>query len=470
MKNALLLIMLFSAFCFAQNKQILYGFSDIPQTLLLNPGANVNQSWHVGMPLLSHLHINAGTSKLTVYDLFADDNVDFNAKLENAIYSLNNKDFFTATQQLEILSGGFAFGPTYQKDKYLSFGWYQETDFIAYFPEDYAILAYEGNVNNTNRVFNIEDLSFKSELLSVFHIGFNKKVNNKLTYGIRGKIYSSLANITSTSNKGEVITRTGTNNLLSHTFNLNMAVKTSGVSSLLNDDNSNVSEDISTLSERLLFGGNLGLGVDFGFTYQIDKQWYADASITDIGFINHKKDVENYELKGTYVYEGVDPLFPDPAGGTADNYWSEVEEDFEELFKVDTTTTSYTTLRPVKFNASLNYAFGKRRLKSCDCLQENNGYINKVGAQLYAIKRPEAPQLALTTYYYRRLFNGFDAKATYTIDSYSFNNLGLGVSANVYGLNIYAMADNLLNFKNIYDARSVSLQFGINYIFSKNEN
>jgi hypothetical protein len=78
--------------------------------------------------------------------------------------------------------------------------------------------------------------------------------------------------------------------------------------------------------------------------------------------------------------------------------------------------------------------------------------------------------LALTAYYYRRFFKGLAFKAAYTIDSYSFNNLGLGISANIAGLNIYAMADNFLNFKNIYDAQSVSLQLGINYIFNKNEN
>ncbi|MCB4807734.1 DUF5723 family protein [Tamlana sp. 62-3] len=470
MKNILWLVSFISVFCFSQNKQLLYGFPDIPQNLLLNPGANVNQNGHVGIPLLSHFHLNVGTSKVTVYDLFIDNNIDFNTKLRTAIYGTTSKDFFTATQQLELFSGGFAYGPSFNKDKYISFGWYQETDFISYIPRDYAILAYEGNVGNTNRVFNVGDLSFKSELISVLHLGFNKKVNDKFTYGIRGKIYSSIANVSSTANKGSIVTRVGDNNLLSHTFNLDMAVQTSGIASLINDDNSNFSEDISTLQKRLLFGGNLGLGLDLGFTYQIDKQWHVDGSLVDIGFISHKKDVENYELNGTYVYEGIDPLFPETDGETADSYWSEIEEEIEELFKVDTTTTRYTTLRPVKLNASLNYAFGKKRLKDCDCLQENGGYINRVGAHLYAIKRPKSPQFALSAYYYRRLFNGLDAKATYTIDSYSFYNLGLGISTNIYGLNIYAMADNLLNFKNIYDARSVSLQFGINYIFNKNEN
>lgn len=471
MKKHLITLFLFCAsISFCQNKQLLYGFSEIPQSLLLNPGGKVSNDWYFGTPLLSHIHFNAGSSGITVYDLFADNDINFNEKLRRSIYGMEPNDFVTFNQQLEILSGGFAYGDSYEKNKYISFGLYQELDFIGYFPKDYAILAYEGNYNNTNRLFRANHLNLSAELISVLHVGFNKKVNNKLTYGIRGKIYSSVVNVNSTNNKGGFVTLPGENNLLQHVFDLDGGVRTSGLATILNDDNSDLDEDIATLRKSLLFGGNLGLGFDVGFTYQINDQWHFDASLLDVGFIRHKKEVENYEVDGSYIFEGVDPLFPQSQGQTADAYWSEIEEEFEELFELDTTATKYTTIRPIKLNASLNYAFGRKQIKDCNCTDETGGYLNAVGAQLYAVNRPKAPQLALTAYYYRRLFKGLDVKAAYTIDSFSFNNLGLGISGNIGGLNIYAMADNFLNFKNIYDAQSVSLQLGINYIFNKNEN
>ena len=89
--------------------------------------------------------------------------------------------------------------------------------------------------------------------------------------------------------------------------------------------------------------------------------------------------------------------------------------------------------------------------------------------QLYVISRPKQPQLALTAYYYRRLFKGLRAKATYTLDSYSLHNIGLGLSAHLGGANFYIMADNFLQYQNIYNAQSVSLQLGFNYIFNTNE-
>jgi len=43
----------------AQNKKILYGFDAIPQGLLVNPGQENPYKSHIGIPVLSGLHIDA---------------------------------------------------------------------------------------------------------------------------------------------------------------------------------------------------------------------------------------------------------------------------------------------------------------------------------------------------------------------------------------------------------------------------
>ncbi|WP_246067766.1 DUF5723 family protein [Changchengzhania lutea] len=462
--------MIMTMLSFSQNKQILYGFSEIPQSLLLNPGGKIDNKGYFGVPLLSHLHVNTGSSGSTVYDVFSDNGIDFNTKLQNAIYSMNANDFFTFNQQLEIFSGGFAFGRGYEKNEYLSFGLYEEVDVISYFPKDYAVLALEGNQNNINRYFNAGDISASTEVISVFHVGYNKKVNSTFTYGLRGKIYSNLVNINSTNNKGHFVTVEGQDNIYNHIFNLDLELRTSGLASL-REDGADSKSTIKDLRKRLLFGGNLGLGFDLGFTKKLTDQWTLDGSLLDIGFISHAKDIENYKIEKNYVFEGINPIFPETRDGqTADEYWSDIEEEFEDLFDVDTTSSKYTTWRPIKLNASINYAFGEKKCKDCSYIKEDVGYLNGVGLQLFAMSRPKRPQAALTAYYYRRLFKALRIKATYTVDSYSFNNIGLGISAHLGGFNFYAMADNFLQYKNVYDAQSVSLQLGFNYIFNKNEN
>lgn len=461
------IVFLISWFSFAQNKQILYGFSEIPQALMLNPGGQIKNSGYFGIPLLSHFHANAGTSGITIYDLFADNGVDFNIKLRNAIYNSKPRHFSTINEQIEILSGGFAFGTMFEKNEYISFGLYQELDAIGYFPKDYAVLGLEGNQNNINKVFDASHLKLSAEVLSVFHVGYNKKVNDQLTYGVRGKIYSNILNMNSVKNKGSFVTEIGNNNVYNHIFNLDLEFRSSGLASIRNSEST---EAINEIKKRALMGGDKGLGFDVGFTYQIDKQWYVDGSLLDIGFINHSKDVENYSVKGIYEFEGIDPFFSElETGQTADEYWSKIEDEFSDVFVADTTHTKYATWRPVKLNGSLNYAFGVKKEKECNCIKNKKEFQNAVGAQLFAINRPRQPQVALTLYYYRKLFKGLSAKTTYTLDSYTLNNIGLGFSANLGGLNFYVMADNFLQYKNIYDAQSVSLQLGFNYIFKKNE-
>lgn len=470
MRKISLLIIFVSSSLFSQNKQLLYGFSEIPQSQLLNPGGKVKNDWYFGIPLLSHIHANLGFTGSTVYDVFANDGIDFNTKLRNAVNKMEPTDFYSFNQQLEIFSGGFSFGKDFEKNEYISFGLYQELDFILYFPKDYALLALEGNQNNINRVFDLSDFNASAELISVLHVGYNKKVSDKFTFGVRGKIYSSIFNVNSTQNKGGFYTVNGDNNFYDHNFDLDLELRTSGLISLIEDDNSDFDKDIKDLRRRMLLGGNLGLGFDVGFTQNITEQLTFDGSLLDVGFISHSKDVESYKVEGEYVYEGINPIFPDTGvGQTADEYWSEIEEDFEDLFEVDSTNSKFTTIRPIKLNASLNYEFGKKKSEVCNCVKEDSDYLNRVGMQLYAMHRPKRPQVALTAYYYKQLHKGIRAKATYTIDSYSFNNIGLGLSAHLGNVNFYIMADNFLQYQNIYDAQSLSLQLGFNYIFNKKD-
>ena len=453
----------------AQNKQLLYGFTEVPQQILLNPGAQVDYRGYIGMPLLSHIHLNAGITGFSAFDVFADDGKDFNQKIRDVVYKLDSKDFFGFNQQLDIFSVGLSVKKSYEKTFFISFGMYQESDIFSYYPKDYAILAYEGNYNNLNKRFDLGQLNVSAEVLSVFHVGVNKKINSKWTLGLRGKVYSSIAQASSTDNTGSFITIPGTNNNLNHIFDLDMKLQTSGVS-FLEDSSANKGLDI--LKKRLLFGGNLGVGIDVGFTHQPSPEWTVDASLQDVGFINYSKDIKNYILDGYLQYNGVQSVFPQVTSGqTAQDYWDEVEDDFEDLFKIDSTTTSYTKWRPIKLNSSVSYNFGRKVDKECNCLSKSDTtFQNRVGAHLFAMKRPNHLQWALSAFYYRKIVKGLQLKTSYTVDAYSFKNVGLGASAALGSVQFYVMADNLLSYQNLAKSQSVSLQLGFNYIFKNNEN
>ena len=91
-------------------------------------------------------------------------------------------------------------------------------------------------------------------------------------------------------------------------------------------------------------------------------------------------------------------------------------------------------------------------------------YRNSVGGQLFMIKRPKGVQAALTGFYQRRFGRVLSLKGTYTVDKYSFTNIGLGANFQMGPVNFYVLADNLLNYSNIADSHYASLQFGFNII------
>lgn len=461
MRKIILIFVLFvSVKSIAQNKQLLYNFTSVPQSLLTNPGSDVKYKFYFGIPLLSGISANVGSSGFSAYDLFANNGVDFNVKLRDVVFSSTRKDKAAINEQVELFNGGFRIkGDEDQYNSYVSFGMYQEFDFLSYMPKDLAILALDGNKDYLGKVFDLGDLNVKAEMLSVLHIGYHKNINDNLIIGFRGKIYSSALNVNSTSNSGYIYTIPSNKGIYEQVISSNLQINTSGISQYTKSDYSgNIASDIA---HRTFFGGDLGLGFDAGLTFYPKKNVQFTASIADIGFIKHTKDVENFIYKGYYNAEGITPKFI--GGNSAGNVYQE----FKAAIPLDTLYTKYTTWRPAKFNSSIQYSFDEERPDDCDCLNYNpeTVYKSAVGAQLFLMSTPRTPLMAFTTYYRRKIFNSLQMKATYTIDSYSYKNIGLGLSSQFGPLNLYVLADNLLEYKDVAKANSLSFQLGLNIIF-----
>jgi hypothetical protein len=469
MKHVITLILALSlSICIAQNKQLLYGFEEVPQSLLLNPGSVVPQRMHFGLPFLSQIHISGGSSGVTVYDIFGSTGEDINDKIRRKIFELKASDFFTATQQLEIIN----FGWRAKNEIYFSGGVYQELDFISYFPRDLAILAWEGNRDYLDYEFDLGEVSATADLLTVYHFGANKKLTKKLTAGLRAKLYSSILSLRSTRNKGSFVTTLGDGsaNIYEHRVtNADVTINTSGLASLDGMDSSAIPGE---LMGRAFFGGNIGVGLDLGATYDITDRLQASASILDIGAIFHTKDAETYHAEGSYTLNGIQLIFPPLAAGeTTFPYYDDLEDAIERDIPVDTITSGYTQMRPIKMNAGIKYSFGKETGSSavCDCTNNGGGVTRAqaMGAQFYSILRPKGPQMAATLFYYRKIWEFLATKVTYTADSYSFSNIGLGVATDLGKFNFYIAADNLLRYGNLAKAKSVSLQLGFNIKFDE---
>ena len=448
----LLFFLIGFSFLQAQNKNLLYGFDEIPQTMLQNPAVHPTYKAHIGIPFLSGIHFNAGITGITIADVFRNDNVDFNSKVRNAIQKLSDSDYLSFNHQIEILSGSYRINP---KD-YLSIGFYTEIDFFGNFPKDIVELINEGNAAHINRSFLVSQVNLKSEAISVLHAGISRKMNEKFTLGARLKIYSGIANITTTGNTGSFTTRLGQNNIYTHTLNnINFNTYSSGVFF----DRDITSSDIFGKA----FFSNLGLGFDVGFEYQLNKQTTVTASLLDVGFVSYSKDIKNTTLKGDYNFSGIE--FQYDSSNT--DYWQNLIDDFKTQVPSEENKESYSVMRPIKLNVSYKHSWGRsRNEETCSDISYKDYYNNAVGAQLFSVFRPTGPKFALTGFLERKFSKSINTKITYTIDDFSYTNFGLGVSTKIGKFHLYGLVDNIFELSDIADAHTASFQLGMNLIFN----
>ncbi len=456
-----------------QNKQILYDFNEIPQSLLTNPGIDVDYKWYAGIPLLSAPYFQFGSSGISVHDIFANDGIPIDDKIRTkAIDGMSKRDELSGFFQIEFINVGFK--SKKNPNNFYSFGMYLEGNAIGYWFKDLANLAYYGNAGQLNRKFRLDHLKTTGELVNTFHFGVNKRINKKFTIGARAKLYSSIFNFRSTKNSGFFVTREGENNILANTLVADMEFRTSGlvgIKDIVGDDAVSNSNLTSLLLKRAFFGGSIGVGADFGFTYRLNERTRVTGSVLDFGFIYQNDDVRGFTLKGASTVEGVEITESIRISNIDSDYWQDIIDDVEEQIPFEDANENYLTLRPIKVNGSIRHDFGKELEPKEDCACGVNTtsklratrYANSVGGQLYFITRPRGLQAAITAFYQKR-FNNLALKATYTADKFTKTNIGLGMVFQAGPVNFYIMADNLLAYQNIADTNYASFQLGLNII------
>ncbi|HKJ47827.1 MAG TPA: DUF5723 family protein, partial [Christiangramia sp.] len=392
---------------------------------------------------------------------------DINQRVRNVMRDITAGDYFSVNEQLEVLSFGWKTG----NRGYFSAGIYQELDVFAYFPKDPAVLAFEGNADYIGQDFNFSDVNFMGEVLTVYHAGFNYKVDAKLTVGGRFKLYSGIFNAESTSNSGlfrTLETPGGPNFYLHEVRNLGVRVNTSGYASLKDQEGMTVDKAVSELLSRSFFGQNIGLGVDLGFNYRVTDQFSVNASIQDLGLMFHQKDVENYNYFGSFQTNGLEPLFPELDDNESTiPYWEVFEERVDLNLQDETTNSEYTTWRPLKYNASFQFGTGKSILPCDYLISKKPRFMNLFGMIVSGVNRSKGPTYGVTAYWDRKVTDNLRFRLAYAVDEFSLTKLGLMVSSRFKNFNIYLAANDIIGYTNLAKANSASLQLGMQFIFKE---
>ena len=454
MNKLILLLFLISAISLQSQQKLAFSFGESPQTLLLNPGAETNFKSHYGVPILSDFSFNIGITGFNLNDLFSNDSRTFKTRFEEVLNKINSTDYMSFNTKIDVLNVGFRLN----KKTYLSFGFYEELDFIGYAPKDFIELFYYGNEPFLNRSFSLSQVSMKGDFLGVLHAGISKKISEKLNIGARVKIYSSSINIESLNNSGTFSSSTSNENIIRQSLNnINGQIRTSGI---VDSDDEYIDAPNEYFS-RTLLGGNLGLGLDLGLTYHFTSQLEFTGSLLDIGFVKHSKNTKNFNINGNYTLDGLNFEYDT---SSLSNYWQQIEQDFRDRVITEETQEAYTSWRPMKINAALKYSFGEKRAKSCYSKTHKEYYYNAIGFQIHNIMRPIKPQFSFTSFYEASFSKKIHTKFTHTINDYSSIIFGAATSLQLGKLYVFGGLDNILGVTDLSTASTVAFNFGFNIV------
>ncbi len=457
----------------SQNMQVLYDFDQLPQTLMLNPGAVVDYDKHLGVPLLSNVYAMGGSSSRDVTYKNLSEGTDSSGDVIRNLHDLglNDDEIFLFHQQIEVLNAGFRLkNPTY----YLSFGMYQHTDGFSSYPEDFGDLFFNGDDQDQNGVpefgedFTADHVNTVFELVGVFHVGISKKVNEKLNIGARLKVLSGSLGLETTNNSG--IYNLGldplTNQPYVHNFeDIRVRLNTSGIL-----DSFDLSNDVGSPAELIagmfFVNGNLGAAIDLGFTYQQSDELTFSASLLDLGIMSFEDKLTTIDFEDAQI---ASDEYYDPNGDELD-YWR--AKYLSDELPLITGENSFSYFRSPKLNAAVRYD-RRRKVKQDEQAFRNvradlssDYLLSSYGLQVYTEFRPKYPIWAVTGFYSREINKFLSMKATYTVDKFSYYNIGFGLSTHYKSFNLYATADNLVALASIKNSNYQSFQFGMNFIFN----
>lgn len=203
---------------------------------------------------------------------------------------------------------------------------------------------------------------------------------------------------------------------------------------------------------------NYGLGIDLGGEYKIDDQWGVAAAINDLGFISWNHYAVNFvgELQdggsfyddGAFVFSGLTTEQMDAMVNDA-GYASALMDSLKDYFQLNAQNMR-------RYTTGLNGTIMARGYY--DLTPEH-----RFSAQLMGYNMGLGLKPAMTLAYTGSFAERYDVVATYTMMPGSFDNLGIGLSANLGGLLIYVASNNIFGLFNPANRTQCHAQFGISF-------
>lgn len=181
-------------------------------------------------------------------------------------------------------------------------------------------------------------------------------IKKKLVIGLRAKLYFGKFSLISDV-QGVAVRPAGSE----YVFQTRNQLKLSFPAQINQDQNGYLisvnSASNFSVGSFLFNSGNTGMGVDFGLNYNFSPDFSGSLSVTDIGRINWKKDLNSMDYAGEYPFppEYINVEESDDNRLVRNDGYPASTITIPELFKVELNPSSFSTVMPLTFFAGFSY-------------------------------------------------------------------------------------------------------------------
>ncbi|BAX79996.1 DUF5723 family protein [Labilibaculum antarcticum] len=433
----------------------LYLMQNVPQSNQLNPAIQPECKVFVGFPALSSIYLNYSNSSFGYNDIITDGT---GIRKDSLVVNINS--FHDALQTTNFVSQQFeltlfALGIR-AKDYFFTLDVIEKEDSRFSFDQEMVTFLKDGNYPFRGRTANWGGLGLDASYYHEVALGVSKKINDKWTVGIKGKMLFGIANMHMEDSDMSVFTSASGNEIVlnsEHHLRVSMPIDQVGLDSDGYVNDINMDGDAYN-ADFFANTDNKGFAVDLGMTYQMDDKTRLYASILDIGSINWKTDGHEFSQKGSFTWTGADWS---QSGNSNDPNYREIEDVFEDLtdsivdeFRVENRIGSYKVALPTKIYFGGTHDLNKR--VNVGALSRTEIFNGKV-------------QSSLTFSANARFFKNLSTTLSYSVVNNSYNNIGFGLATKLGPTQFYVVSDNVMAAIKPNTAHLANIRFGINFLF-----
>ncbi|MFY0601927.1 MAG: hypothetical protein JXR03_19790 [Cyclobacteriaceae bacterium] len=217
---------------------------------------------------------------------------------------------------------------------------------------------------------------------------------------------------------------------------------------MLRSSGSNILKDAGNNVDHFIFNQNRGVALDLGFDWQMNSYNKVSVSVTDLGYISWKEDIENRFVADTsFSYSGFDLRNVNDLPQT-------IKDSLVERFDIEKNQKAYRTLIGPK-------AFASWALKAND-FGGGGTIISSVGTR-YVQKQMK---FLLGVGYQQKFGKAFTGSVNMTKLPQQFFNVGAALAAKGGPAQFYLAVDQIYNF-DVTRFQSFDMRLGVNFIFGR---